>query len=112
MTPNPGSREAVALGCVCPVIDNHYGAGVDGQWWYSEGCPVHCGAALTKVKLDVSLDLSREETVAIVSVPPHLLDVLGEQAVKDAVHRAIRDAALQAARNAFGIQIDEAGEDE
>jgi hypothetical protein len=44
MTPNPGSPEAVALSCSCPVLDNHYGAGVDGQWWYSEDCPVHCGA--------------------------------------------------------------------
>lgn len=30
-TPNPGSPEAVAAGCVCPVIDNHHGAGYHGH---------------------------------------------------------------------------------
>lgn len=43
--PNPGSNEAIAQGCICPVTDNHYGAGVpsaDGpQFWYVENCPVH-----------------------------------------------------------------------
>lgn len=44
-TPNPGSPEAVARGCTCPVIDNHHGRGVpasDGPWfWHTVGCPVH-----------------------------------------------------------------------
>jgi hypothetical protein len=43
---NPGSKEALAAGCRCPVIDNHYGRGVptgDGPvFWITEGCPVHC----------------------------------------------------------------------
>jgi transposase len=42
---NPGSEEAIALGCTCPVIDNHFGRGApskDGpSFWYTEGCPVH-----------------------------------------------------------------------
>lgn len=46
LPPNPGTREAQLLGCVCPVIDNHYGDGVpDGKggrmFWYNGGCPVH-----------------------------------------------------------------------
>lgn len=47
--PNPGSPEAVAQGCTCPVIDNHYGKGVpvgkDGAplFWCSEKCPMHGG---------------------------------------------------------------------
>ena len=53
MTPNPGSDEALALGCKCPVIDNEYGKGVpwprtDGldpnghpSFWISQDCPLH-----------------------------------------------------------------------
>ena len=47
-TPNPGSKEALALGCTCPVLDNHYGKGSgwknpDGSeaFWVTQGCPVH-----------------------------------------------------------------------
>lgn len=42
--PNPGSPEAVDLGCSCPVFRNNGGAGVDGQpntFVYLLGCPVH-----------------------------------------------------------------------
>lgn len=43
-TPNPGSDEAIALGCTCPVMDNgrgHGAYGTTGLFWYSAGCPVH-----------------------------------------------------------------------
>lgn len=46
MKPNPGSKEAIDAGCICPVIDNHHGKGVP-KWgggtafWYTEGCPLH-----------------------------------------------------------------------
>lgn len=45
--PNPGSEEALNDGCVCPVIDNHYGKGFSYEnddtphFWYTGGCPVH-----------------------------------------------------------------------
>jgi hypothetical protein len=44
--PNPGSQEAIYLGCICPVIDNHYGKGVETEngevhFWYTAECPVH-----------------------------------------------------------------------
>lgn len=48
--PNPGSREAVAQGCLCPVLDNHHGAGIpitgdNGQptvtFWQRGDCPLH-----------------------------------------------------------------------
>ena len=44
--PNPGSPEAVALGCVCPVMDNHNGKGFhmgdDGpMFWRAGDCPIH-----------------------------------------------------------------------
>ena len=44
-TPNPGSRDAVALGCTCPVMDNNGGEGValigERLFWFTEGCPLH-----------------------------------------------------------------------
>lgn len=42
--PNPGSNEATAQGCTCPVIDNGHGRGYHGQphvFVYNEGCPLH-----------------------------------------------------------------------
>ena len=38
--PNPGSIEALAMGCICAVIDNNHGRG-SGPFWITEGCPVH-----------------------------------------------------------------------
>jgi hypothetical protein len=51
--PNPGSQEALALGCTCPVSDNHCGAGAYGgpvtnddgtvttPFWITDDCPLH-----------------------------------------------------------------------
>ena len=42
--PNPGSDEAVAYGCKCPVLDNGHGAGSGwgpGKFWISADCPMH-----------------------------------------------------------------------
>ena len=41
---NPGSPEAVALGCTCPVMDNHNGVGYCGVGHVHivcNGCPLH-----------------------------------------------------------------------
>lgn len=39
---NPGSREALALGCRCPVLDNHHGEGMPGGlFWISGDCSIH-----------------------------------------------------------------------
>lgn len=42
-TPNPGNDEAVKKGCTCPVMDNSYGKGYlgSGDFWITEGCPLH-----------------------------------------------------------------------
>jgi hypothetical protein len=42
-TPTPGSKEAIALGCTCPIMDNSNGSGYlgSGQFWMSEGCKLH-----------------------------------------------------------------------
>lgn len=44
--PNPGSPEAVKLGCACPIMDNHYGSGfMQGDngpmFWIDTGCIIH-----------------------------------------------------------------------
>jgi hypothetical protein len=42
--PNPGSDEAIAAGCHCPVMDNRRGRGYMGQpnmFVYTARCPVH-----------------------------------------------------------------------
>lgn len=45
--PNPGSDEAVELGCKCPVMDNRRGKGAYFDafgmpvFWYSDDCAVH-----------------------------------------------------------------------
>lgn len=47
ISPNPGTDEAIAAGCTCPVLDNRHGKGYygigggDGVFCYSEGCPLH-----------------------------------------------------------------------
>ena len=52
-TPNPGSDEALELGCRCPVLDNAHGRGAmgttgdDAEFWISAACPLH--GALTDV---------------------------------------------------------------
>ena len=43
--PNPGSEEAIKLGCCCARIDNHYSQGVplNGErvFWINGDCPLH-----------------------------------------------------------------------
>lgn len=44
--PNPGSKEALALGCSCPILDNSHGLGFPWEgnitsFWVSENCPLH-----------------------------------------------------------------------
>lgn len=43
-TPAPGSPEALAQGCRCPVMDNRRGRGVEGRWWIAGDCPLHAPA--------------------------------------------------------------------
>ena len=44
MTPNPGSPEAIEIGCTCPILDNEHGRG--SYWgahlfWINKSCPIH-----------------------------------------------------------------------
>ena len=49
--PNPGSDEALDMGCTCPVLDNAHGRGAWGSggddddspavFWMSMDCPIH-----------------------------------------------------------------------
>ena len=50
--PNPGSKEAQNMGCLCPVLDNAKGKGymgIEGVFVYRQDCPIHCanGQALS-----------------------------------------------------------------
>lgn len=47
-TPNPGSPEAVKMGCECPVMDNCRGRGAGSSrdsdnpvFWINGACPIH-----------------------------------------------------------------------
>jgi len=55
--PNPGSEEAVAKGCNCPVMDNCRGKGIpittdEGEiliaFWRDMTCPIHGMPELTE----------------------------------------------------------------
>lgn len=51
--PNPGTWAARDIGCICAVIDNHYGAGYRGQegvFLYRADCPVHSPATAPATK--------------------------------------------------------------
>ena len=42
--PSPGSPEAVAKGCTCPILDNAHGGGylgIPGMFVMTYGCPLH-----------------------------------------------------------------------
>ena len=64
--PNPGSDDAVALGCKCPVMDNCRGRGIptDGGvcFYYSDDCPMHGRAPMQAPAPDV-----RDEIAAILT---------------------------------------------
>jgi hypothetical protein len=49
--PNPGSDDAVQLGCTCPVMDNARGRGIpfkgEGAFWINDACPLHGSLALS-----------------------------------------------------------------
>jgi len=38
--PNPGSEQARAVGCICPVFDNEHGQG----WLLADGTPTQIAA--------------------------------------------------------------------
>ena len=41
MKPNPGSDEAIKLGCLCPVIDNCHGNMPNDNYWINSDCHLH-----------------------------------------------------------------------
>ena len=59
--PSPGSNEAVDLGCTCPVLDNHYGRGENGQFWITFGCPIHHPSKSVTAVPDVPEKIVTEE---------------------------------------------------
>jgi hypothetical protein len=64
--PKPGTPEAVAQGCTCPVVDNCGGSGAerDGArlgWHQTFGCPLHWPG---DERFDHLLDLHRAAAAA------------------------------------------------
>lgn len=67
---NPGSDEAIAKGCICPVLDNGHGKGSgrvdeDGnpQFWVTQGCPIHDPigfVVITEEELEQGMDARGE----------------------------------------------------
>jgi hypothetical protein len=54
---NPGSKDAIDEGCLCPILDNYYGLGHlrDGEkygWVINLDCPMH-GDIFKEEKEDV-----------------------------------------------------------
>lgn len=45
LIPNPGSDEAIKMGCECPVMDNCHGRGFprgnEQSFWINSDCPIH-----------------------------------------------------------------------
>ena len=42
---SPGSKQAIEMGCLCPVLDNSHGKGYMGMkdiFVYNRDCPIHC----------------------------------------------------------------------
>ena len=43
--PPPGSKEAINLGCTCPVLDNAHGKGIPSKtgtlYWFNGSCEIH-----------------------------------------------------------------------
>ena len=55
--PNPGSDEAIKIGCKCAVMDNGHGLGCGYKdeagnplFWINELCPVHWPIVIEKKK--------------------------------------------------------------
>ncbi len=46
----PASKEAIKLGCTCPVLDNSRGQGYMklGMYWANDSCPVHNMSLINK----------------------------------------------------------------
>lgn len=40
-SPNPGSPKAVEQGCICAVLDNLHGKGLEGGFYITVGCKLH-----------------------------------------------------------------------
>lgn len=70
--PNPGSPEAEALGCTCPVLDNNHGKGIavtnegvpDVVFWYHSRCPVHILPPPLEVDPETFIVTKKENTDA------------------------------------------------
>ena len=68
--PNPGSKEAIRQGCVCPILDNAHGQGIKNgtQFWINSECPIHGKEAYNKAiesipKIEESITKNKKSIV-------------------------------------------------
>ena len=62
--PDPGTEEAIKMGCICPVMDNEYGRGWMGQegvFIFNMGCPVHAGDSVKEQIMSEQIKESRSK---------------------------------------------------
>lgn len=88
--PRPGSPDARAVGCTCPVIDNNHGGpvgpGTGTHWWYNRACLVHREeiAARMNCAAAISAEVATRRRLWIGGVPtPADIDAM----VRHLVHR-------------------------
>lgn len=61
--PNPGSEEARAMGCTCPIFDNNFGKGYLGQegvFVYNMACPIHKSESEVECEKKEKFDVQTE----------------------------------------------------
>ena len=71
MIPNPGSKEALNLGCKCAVYDNNHGDGIgkdsntgEELFWINLECPLHGKEQRSEKPKEPYCDPSLPEEVA------------------------------------------------
>ena len=55
--PSPGSDEAIARNCTCPVMDNRRGKGAylgkNDMFWINAECPLHAKKPKDKLRVEI-----------------------------------------------------------
>ena len=91
-TPNPGSDEALELGCRCPVLDNAHGRGAmgtsgdDAEFWTNAACPLH-GATISDPK-DTPITSLADRMTRIITAGDGHRSIVFQSSVSDSDRRA------------------------
>jgi len=60
--PTPGSSRADLMGCICPQLDNEFGAGIGGNglrfgYVVREHCPIHTFADASPIRRSAAINV-------------------------------------------------------